>query len=75
MSVRIGDQVLDTFTLGAKGELRRIPVSVAQLGADDKVDLKILVDKTFVPAVVTAGSQHDQRELGIRVFHAFVEAQ
>jgi len=37
------------------------------------VELKIGVDRTFVPAVVTAGNQKDTRELGIRVFHAFVE--
>jgi hypothetical protein len=75
VSVRVGDQVLDTFGLGSKPEVRRIPIAAAQLGADDKVELKISVDKTFVPAVVTAGGQRDQRELGIRVFHAFVEPQ
>lgn len=75
VSVRVGDQVLDSFALGAKAELHRVPITAAQLGGDDKVDLKIVVDKTFVPAVVTAGSQKDTRELGIRVFHAFVEAQ
>jgi hypothetical protein len=75
VTVRVGEQVLDTFTLGPKPDVRRIPIAAAQLGADDKVELKISVDKTFVPAVVTAGGQRDQRELGIRVFHAFVEPQ
>lgn len=75
VTLRIGDQVLSTFTLGAGSEVKRIPITAAQLGADEKVDLKIAVDKTFVPAVVTAGAQRDDRELGIRVFHAFVEAQ
>jgi hypothetical protein len=75
VTVRLGDQVLESFTLGTKAEVRRIPIGAAQFGADEKVDLKILVDKTFVPAVVTAGGQHDQRELGIRVFHAVVQAQ
>jgi hypothetical protein len=75
VSVRVGDQLLDTFTLGPRPEVRRIPIAAAQLGLDDKVELRIGVDKTFVPAVVTAGGQRDQRELGVRVFHAFVEAQ
>jgi hypothetical protein len=75
VTVRVGEQVLDTFTLGAKPDVRRIPISGAQLGAEDKVELRIGVDKTFVPAVVTAGGQRDQRELGVRVFHAFVEPQ
>jgi hypothetical protein len=73
VTVRVGDQVLDTFTLGPKSEVRRVPITAAQLGADEKVELKISVDKTFVPAVVTAGGQRDQRELGVRVFHAFVQ--
>ena len=75
VSVKVGEQVLDTFTLGAKPDIRRIPIPAAQLGGEDKVELKISVDKTFVPAVVTAGGQHDQRELGVRVFHAFVDPQ
>jgi hypothetical protein len=75
VNVRIGTQVVGTFTLGPKEEVKQFPISAAQLGTDDKVELKIDVDKTFVPAIVTAGSQRDSRELGIRVFHAFVEAQ
>ena len=75
VTVRVGEQVVDTFTLGPKPDVRRIPIAASQLGADDKVELKISVDKTFVPAVVTAGGQRDQRELGVRVFHAFVEPQ
>jgi hypothetical protein len=75
VSVRVGGQVLEAFPLGPRAEVHRIPISAAQLGGDDKVELKISVDKTFVPAVVTAGAQPDARELGVRVFHAFVEAQ
>jgi hypothetical protein len=75
VTVRVGEQVVDAFTVEKRPDVRRIPISAAQLGADDKVELKISVDKTFVPAVVTAGGQHDQRELGVRVFHAFVEPQ
>ena len=75
VTVRAGDQVVDTFTVDKKPDVRRIPISAAQLGPDDKVELKISVDKTFVPAVVTAGGKGDQRELGVRVFHAFVEPQ
>lgn len=75
VSVSIGTQVVDSFALAPSAEVRRIAITAAQLGADDKVELKLSVDKTFVPAVVTAGSQRDPRELGIRVFHAFVEAK
>jgi hypothetical protein len=75
VSVRVGEQLLDTFALAPSSQTRRIPITAAQLGADEKVELKISVDKTFVPAVVGAGGQRDQRELGVRVFHAFVEAR
>jgi hypothetical protein len=37
------------------------------------VDLKIKVDKSYVPAVITNGANRDPRELGIRVFHAYVQ--
>ena len=44
----------------------------AVLGGGDRVDVQISVDRPFVPADVTAGSQ-DTRELGIRVYRATVE--
>ena len=44
-----------------------------QLGAGDMAELRIEVDKTFVPALLPDTQQPDPRELGIRVFHAFVE--
>ena len=37
-------------------------------------ELRIELDKTFVPAKLPAGGR-DARELGIRVYHAFVEAR
>jgi len=73
VTVSIGSQAVASFALGNSQEVQRIPITAAQFGAEEKVELKIGVDRTFVPAVVTAGSQKDTRELGIRVFHAFVE--
>ena len=35
--------------------------------------LKISVDKSYVPAVITNGANRDPRELGVRVFHAYVQ--
>jgi hypothetical protein len=73
VKVSLGGQVVDEFTLQPKQpELRKIPLKAAQLGADDVSELTISVDKTYVPAVVTSGSK-DPRELGVRVFHAFVD--
>jgi hypothetical protein len=73
VKVSLAGQVVDEFTLQPKQpELRKIPLKAAQLGSDDVSELKISVDKTYVPAVITSGSK-DPRELGIRVFHAFVD--
>ena len=52
--------------------LRRLPITAAQLGNTDSVEIKLEVDKPFVPAQIP-GAGGDQRELGIRVYHAFVE--
>jgi hypothetical protein len=73
VTVSIGSETVGSFTLGPAQQVQRIPIAAAQFGAEEKVELRIGVDRTFVPAVVTAGSQKDTRELGIRVFHAFVE--
>ena len=74
VSVRIGPTVLDTFALppGAR-ELRRIDLPAGVLGTADNVEMAIEVDKTFVPAEVPALRSSDARELGIRVFRAYVE--
>jgi hypothetical protein len=71
--VSLGGQVVDEFTLKPKEpELRKIPLKATQLGSGDVAEIVISVDKTYVPAVVTSNSK-DPRELGVRVFHAFVD--
>ena len=70
----LGDQTIDSFVIEPKKELIRKPtITAAQLGTGDVVDVKISVDKTYVPAVVTNGANRDPRELGVRVFHAYVQ--
>ena len=72
--LRIGETVVDTFTLqpGA-GDLRRVNLDATRLGEAETVDLTLSVDKTFVPALIPALKSGDSRNLGIRVFRAFVE--
>ena len=63
-----GDQVIGTFAADAKDrKLVSFPVSATQLGGGDMSEITLTVDKTFVPG------GGDARELGIRVFHAFIE--
>jgi hypothetical protein len=72
--VTIGDQVIDDYALTTRDEIiRKVPVGAAQFGGGDTVDLTIKVEPSFVPALMPAANSKDPRELGIRVFHAFVE--
>jgi hypothetical protein len=74
VEILVGDTVADSFSLAAgRRELRRIPLTAAQLGTGETVDVVLSVDKTFVPAGVAQLKSLDPRELGVRVFHAFVE--
>lgn len=75
VTVSIGGELVESFRVGRAGEVRRIPLTVTQLGTGEQVELKLSLDRTFIPVVVTAGAQHDKRELGLCVFHAFVEAR
>jgi len=71
--ITMNQQVVDEFTLQPKQpELRKIPLKADLLGTGDVSELVVTVDKTYVPAVVMSSSK-DPRELGVRVFHAFVD--
>ena len=66
--VRIADQTIGTFAASSKDRvLLTFPVTAAQFGTGDMSEIVLDVDKTFKPG------HPDPRELGIRVFHAFVE--
>jgi hypothetical protein len=72
VEIRIADHVVDTFDVPpGQRELRRIAVAADALGAGEIVSLTLAVEPTFVPAKVEAGNG-DARELGIRVFHAYL---
>jgi hypothetical protein len=74
-TILVNGQPLQTVTMERDPKLHRLPITAAQLGGQDMVELKIQVDRAFVPSAVPAGqpgSGSDTRELGIRVYHAFV---
>lgn len=65
---------IDSLTLTPHQEvLHKTALTPAQLGSGEMCELRLVVDKTFVPALLPAANNRDSRELGIRVFHAFVE--
>jgi hypothetical protein len=68
VTIRLGGQTIGTFPATSKERtLMTFPIAAAQFGTADMSELVIEVDKTFKPG------GGDPRELGIRVFHAFVE--
>lgn len=68
----VGGRPVTTFgATDTEETLRKIPISAAQLGDADMVELRLDIDKTFVLAQLGKGT--DSRELGIRVMHIFVE--
>lgn len=68
VTLKIGDQPVGQFSADAKTpRILTFPISAAQLGSADLVEVAVDVDQTFKPGGT------DPRELGIRVFHVYVE--
>jgi len=75
VTVSLAGAVLERFTVDPKtAVLRKIPINAASWGSSDNVELRISVDKTFVPDIVGPSGVRDLRELGIRVLHAAIVA-
>jgi hypothetical protein len=74
VQVVMGGQALEQFSLGpTERVLKTIKLPGSQMGAAEMAEVQIVVDKTFIPAQVSGGTSKDPRELGVRVFHAFVD--
>jgi hypothetical protein len=74
VTVTLGSAVLDEFELTPQVPvLRRISIKADQMGAAEMAEVQIAVDKTFVPMQISGGASKDPRELGVRVFHAFIQ--
>jgi len=74
VTAQIGDQAIFTIPLKANdAPVLKFPVTAAQLGTGDMVEVKFTADKTFVPALETSMKSGDPRELGARFFHVFVQ--
>jgi hypothetical protein len=71
VQVTLGNQTIDDFVLMPARQLRKIPIAAGAFGAEDMVELKVGVDKVFVPAQLNPASK-DGRQLGVRVFHAAI---
>ena len=75
ITVYSGDQAVATFPADSSSPtLKVVPIGREQLGANEMAELRIEVDRTFIPAKMPSGGR-DSRELGVRVYHAFVEGR
>lgn len=75
VTIRSGSTVLEEFDLPqGKREHRRVRLSASDLGQTATTLFTITVDKTFVPAKVPALRNPDTRELGVRVFEAYLDS-
>jgi hypothetical protein len=73
--VSLGGQTLEQFSLPPnQNVLKKIALPAAAMGMGEMAEIQLSVDKTFVPASANVASK-DPRELGVRVFHAYVDAR
>jgi hypothetical protein len=76
VDVRLGGQSLAVLSVGpGDSPVRKVALTAAQLGASDMVEVRLVANRTFVPALDAGAKSNDTRELGVRVFHAFVQPQ
>lgn len=74
LTLSVNGAVVDTVQVTPREEfIHRTTLTPAQLGEADMVEVSLALDRTWVPALVAAANSRDPRELGIRVFHVFVE--
>jgi hypothetical protein len=76
VAVRMGGQSLDEFSLTPDERVvKKVSLPASRMGDADMAELQLVVDSTFVPAQVAGADSKDKRELGVRVFHAYVDAR
>lgn len=69
--LELNDRVIDSFIVTSPEDfLEKIRIEQSLWGGKKWANLKIKVDKTFIPSA--DGIQGDIRELGIRVYHLFL---
>ena len=74
VQVILGGQTVEQFSVSPEERaLHKIKLPGNLMGDAELTELQIAVDATFVPATITSGASKDPRELGVRVFHAYVD--
>lgn len=74
LTVAINGTTVDTIAITPRQEfIHRTTLTPEQLGQADMVEVVLTLDRSWVPALVASANSRDPRELGLRVFHVFVE--
>jgi hypothetical protein len=69
----IGDAEVDGFDVTSPNPtIRQTRISAPTFGEAEKVELRIDAGDSFVPSQLSNGKSGDNRELGIRVYHAYL---
>lgn len=73
VSLLVGDTEIAHFTVEDREPfLKKIPIPASALGDEDWVDLRIVNSESFTPE--GEGEGGDTRELGLRVYHLYVDS-
>jgi len=76
LTLTVNGAPVDTVAITPRQEfIHRTTLTPEQMGDADMVEVARTLDRSWVPALVASASSRDPRELGIRVFHVFVEPQ
>ena len=72
LTVSVGDRLADRFEILPGNVVHEIPLSASLLGDTNEVELRLEVDRTFVPAELPHSDNPDTRALGVRVRGAYL---
>jgi hypothetical protein len=72
LTVTVGHAGITVPIEGSEVFLKRIKVKAADLGDAEWVDLRLAMNQSFVPKLLTPPLNNDDRELGLLVYHLHV---
>lgn len=71
VTLKVGDNVIDTFAITSNETfMKKYNVEQGKLGDGKMLEIKVEVDKTFIPAADKVSA--DTRELGLRVYELYL---
>lgn len=72
LTVSVGDRLAARFEIAPGNVVHETPLSATLLGDLNEVELRLEVDRTFVPAELPHSNSIDVRTLGVRVLGAYL---